>query len=73
MALKHLAAWVAAGVGLLLVIASAAAGTSRRWHRSQIALYSNFKTLHALTGWLLMWHNTLKDMGFFRELLGLNK
>jgi hypothetical protein len=29
--------------------------------------------LCSLAGWLLMWHNTLKDMGFFRELLGLNK
>ena len=49
MALKHLAAWLSAGLGVLLVLASAAAG------------------------WFLMWQNTLKNMGFFREVLGLNR
>jgi len=24
-------------------------------------------------GWLLLWHTTLKDIGFFREIMGLNK
>lgn len=24
-------------------------------------------------GWVALWHTTMKDVGFFREIMGLNK
>jgi hypothetical protein len=24
-------------------------------------------------GWFALWHTTMKDIGFFREIMGLNK
>ncbi|WIA40345.1 hypothetical protein OEZ86_013711 [Tetradesmus obliquus] len=26
-----------------------------------------------VAGWLVLWHTTLKDIGFFREIMGLNR
>jgi hypothetical protein len=40
-----------------------------------VHMYAHVKTQHAVpcAGWVALWHTTMKDVGFFRELLGLNK
>jgi len=61
-------------------LGTAAHDYSSRWVQSgcSITAFAELqrgRTLHAwlAAGWFALWHTTMKDVGFFREIMGLNK
>ncbi len=77
MATQHALAALSLLGALLLLALALAAGESAHYVHDTLHLLRAVPEPHtsmpSCTGWLLLWHTTLKDVKFFRELLGVNR
>lgn len=70
--------WLAAAAcvaSLVLLLATIAAGEVAVCLASSGVLPAAPSSHHCKlpAGWVALWHTTMKDVGFFREIMGLNK
>ncbi|KAF8063081.1 hypothetical protein HT031_003920 [Scenedesmus sp. PABB004] len=71
-----LGALLGQGLASLDGLAGARLGTAAAQHAAAVAALAAALALVLATiaaGWLTLWHTTLKDVGFFREVMGLNR